>query len=877
MRGWKQRVLSLLLCMGLLLSMAACAKEEGQERVPTTTPTAAVEPTAATAPEPTQSGLKTPTAAPTAEPTAVPTAAPTVDSKTARPFRSLTAEEMVAEMGTGWNLGNTMDGHTGLTPSETLWQSVKTTKQLMQTVHDAGFNTVRIPVTWGNMIDDANGYAIKDAWLTRVQEIVDYAVAQDMYVIINIHHDGAEQTGWLRLATEDRESLYEKFAGVWANIAERFRDYDEHLIFESMNEVTGGDDSKTGVLRDMEVIMELNQIFVDTVRATGSNNTQRWLSVPARYTNINNTCKDEYGFTMPEDRVKHLFLSVHYYDWQFGLQENLGVTTWTLDKAKSLENEVKQLEKFTSQGYPVIMGEYGAVNKNNTEERTYHYEVVNRLCKTYGIVPCVWDMGWYDDTREPVDYSFTLFDRTTMEHRYPSVTDAIMRGMYTVSKGGIAAVTKPQKVTELTDFVVPEELVLTAGEHRTLEIAKTPENSNDVILWKTADDSVATVSNGHVHAKGIGTTVLTAVAQSGSVTKTIAVTVHAQESDQPVTKIKTASGVMTVNTGKSVNLEAEMVPEQTDAFLTYRSSNPKIATVNEEGQVFGIGAGTAYVFVTASTGLTKSVKIKVSEVSDSGNLEVALNVYYNDSTHSYFGNDYGTPVSITGPGQYTVVFDSATDFSAAAKAAGVTGLTGSGAIYIKDHAVTLSEATKTAATSFAFRYDRIVIDGTELTITDTAVREGIKASGVLDTGDPLNAWDGSAVSEVTADNYVLNFGTITDPKRMEVTFTVTELLFETTKAEESIAVKTLKAASEETIRLAVGETAELRIQVDPEQTTEKIAFLAADASVVAVNSTAVAPEQGIAVMTVTAVKTGETTVTAMGEGSAKAKITIIVE
>ncbi|MCM1307238.1 MAG: glycoside hydrolase family 5 protein, partial [Butyrivibrio sp.] len=106
-------------------------------------------------------------------------------------FRSLTGSELTEEMGMGWNLGNTMDGHTGFTPNETLWQNVRTTKAFIKSVHDSGFNTVRIPVTWGTMIDDGDNYSIDEKWISRVQDIVDYAIEQDMYVIINLHHDGA--------------------------------------------------------------------------------------------------------------------------------------------------------------------------------------------------------------------------------------------------------------------------------------------------------------------------------------------------------------------------------------------------------------------------------------------------------------------------------------------------------------------------------------------------------------------------------------------------------------------------------------------------------------------------------------------------------------
>ena len=181
------------------------------------------------------------------------------------PFKVLSADEMVSEMGTGWNLGNTMDGHTGFTPNETLWQNVETTQEFIKVLHDTGFNNIRIPITWGTMIDDSNDYKIDEKWMSRVQDIVDYAIHMNMYVMINVHHDGAEQMGWLRIASDDFDFVKEKYEAVWKQIAECFTDNDEHLIFESMNEVTG---SGTTAKEDTEKIMELNQIFVEVVRAT---------------------------------------------------------------------------------------------------------------------------------------------------------------------------------------------------------------------------------------------------------------------------------------------------------------------------------------------------------------------------------------------------------------------------------------------------------------------------------------------------------------------------------------------------------------------------------------------------------------------------------
>ena len=146
-----------------------------------------------------------------------------------------------------------------------------------------------------------------------------------------------------------------------------------------MNEVTGPDNTDAGIKKDMQVIMELNQIFVDTVRATGGNNAQRWLSVPGRYTNIVNTTKEEYGFKMPTDAAGHLFLAVHDYDWLFGLAENMTNRTYSEKSAQNLEANMQKLSRFIDAGYPVILGEYGAIDKNNTSERVYYLEAVNYI------------------------------------------------------------------------------------------------------------------------------------------------------------------------------------------------------------------------------------------------------------------------------------------------------------------------------------------------------------------------------------------------------------------------------------------------------------------------------------------------------------------
>lgn len=795
------------------------------------------------------------------------------------PMRDLTVDEIVYEMGTGWNLGNTMDGHTGFTPNETIWQDVVTTKSTIEAIHDMGFNTIRIPITWGTMIDDENGYAINEQWMSRVQDIVDYAVSLDMYVIINIHHDGAEQSGWLRVASDDIDAVYDKFEGVWRNIAETFKDYDEHLIFESMNEITGGDDSAEGILRDTKVIMNLNQIFVNVVRSTGSNNADRWLSVPARYTNIDKTTNAAYGFDIPNDTTasNRLFVAVHYYDYNFGMVESMSSTSFSSGAAISLETELLLLqERFTSQGIPVIMGEYGCINKNNTEERAYHVEVVNALCRRMGIVPVYWDQGWFDTEMDP-DYSFALIDREDGSSIYPEITDAIMRGMY-LDTSDLTEISKSPEVTELESISFdaaqsPDRiLTLKLGDCTLLRYSVAPADSNDVVLWKSDNDSIATVSRGIVRARGIGETTITAYSQSGSVLQELTVLVQHSDYEVPCTGIETEESEYEITVGETLTLNAAALPENTDCTLRYSSADETVATVNAFGKVVGVSEGTAYIIITASNGITTYVRVKVTQETAVHELNLALNVYYNDSERSYWNNEYGEPICITEDGQYTLSFDCAADLSAAAAEAGVTQLANLTAIYIKDYDVTVGNASSSKLESCDITYDSISVNGQTLTITQSGPKSAIKASGILDTNDPINSWDGSAVAEVNSVSQVANFTGIENPTQISVTFTISNLVFEnegdSPEEGEGEPEVTLSSVTPASFSMVLGETTTITVLAEAAETEipvgTKVTFVAKDEAIVFVDSTSVAlDESGKASCEVRAAYAGTTMIQAL--------------
>jgi len=807
-----------------------------------------------------------------------------------RPFRVLSINDIVAEMGTGWNLGNTMDGHTGFTPNETLWQNVETTKALLKSVHDLGFNTVRIPITWGTMINDED-YSIDEKWISRVQDIVDYAISQDMYVIINIHHDGAEQTGWLRVAADDIDPVYEKYEGVWRTIANRFKDYDEHLIFESMNEVQG--DDTTGVPHDTEVINNLNQIFVNVVRSTGSNNAHRYLSVPGRYTNIANTTNPQNGFELPDDTVEdRLFVAVHYYDWQFGMAENTSATVWSYNSAITLQGEFEKLvETFTSQGIPVILGEYGCINKNNPENRAYHLEVVNRLCQQDGVVPVYWDQGWYDRSMDP-DFSYTLVDRNTGETIDKVVTDAIIRGYFVIGAADLSDITVGTEVTQISDVTVPESISLTINDTQIVQTEIAPAQHNDVLLWSTDDPTVATVYNGVVRGRGIGTTTIHAYSQSGSVEKTITVTVNAlvnnytnitiaTDYDNGVTLEEDKYCYLNAVLSGVVNEEGTVAEDSPNAymdFMTYKSSDENIATVSTTGKIVAKVAGSTYITITTASGVTSVIPVTVERSADVKEIHLALNVYYNDEEHSYFSNECGQSIVVTGDGQYELTFDCAADLSDKATSAGVTGLNNLTAVYIKDYSVTTGDAKISPLDSCNIMFDSVVVDGVALTITQTDPKSALKASGIFDTNDPLNSWDGSQVAEVTVDNHVLNIVGVDNPQKITVTFTLSDMVFTEGATQET----TVAAANVNSIDVAdVTVTNDIATQnitltVDGEDGA-KLTVVPADASVVAIDTTAIAVAGGTAELTMQPLKAGSTAVTVYADNGTTATFTVTTE
>ena len=326
------------------------------------------------------------------------------------------AWDLAAALGLGWNMGNHMDAFNGTTPSETVWGNAKCTQATFTKLKQAGFKSVRIPVTWLDKIGPAPGYKIDEAWLDRVAEIVGYAETAGLYAIVNTHHDECNNDGhWLNILAasvnpDTNESIKAEIKAVWTQIADRFKDKGEWLILESFNEIQDGGWGNSAAFRanpsvQCNVLNQWNQAFVDAVRATGGNNATRWLGVPTYAANPGFV---DY-FVMPSDPAGKMMLAFHCYDpYDFTIGDaqysDWGHTGKAGNKANGSDEEYfkalfnKFTRNYVNKGIPVYIGEFGCSMRNKSDSRSwafykYYLEYVVKAAKTYGLPAFLWDNG----------------------------------------------------------------------------------------------------------------------------------------------------------------------------------------------------------------------------------------------------------------------------------------------------------------------------------------------------------------------------------------------------------------------------------------------------------------------------------------------------
>ena len=338
------------------------------------------------------------------------------------------AVTLAKKMYAGINIGNTMEVPGG----ETGWGNPLVNKTYVDGLKAAGFNAVRIPCAWNSHLINTETNEIDPVWLDRVNEVVGYCRANDMYAIVNIHWD----EGWLEESFENgySDEINDKQRTLWTQIANKLNVYDEYLMFAGCNEPVVDNAEKMAILAVYE------QTFVDAVRATGGNNATRCLIIQGPSTNIDNTYN---FFTMPTDVVNNrLMAEVHFYDpYNFCLMEadeDWGNTFWYWGEGNHVDGSehnptwgeedhvltqfAKMKTKFADNGIPVILGEYSAMRRTVEENqeahdrsRAYWTEYVTREAKNYGLVPFHWETG-------------TEISRVTGEVTEPAVINGLMQG-----------------------------------------------------------------------------------------------------------------------------------------------------------------------------------------------------------------------------------------------------------------------------------------------------------------------------------------------------------------------------------------------------------------------------------------------------------------
>ncbi len=330
----------------------------------------------------------------------------------------ITAKQAVQDIRVGWNLGNSLDSHNNgygglsIEQTETYWGNSKTVESTFINIKNAGFNAVRIPVTWQEHI--LSDQRIDPAWLSRVKQVVDMAMDQDLYVIIDIHHDK-----WVFPSYADYESVKAKMSNIWTQVGNAFKDYDDKLMFEALNEprLMGLDNEWTGSTAAYEIVNKLNTTFVGLIRGQGGNNSSRILIIQPYCAGTSEEILS--GMTVPAD--ENVIVAVHAYTpYDFALNQ-YGTNYWSASNPSDtaeINNLMARLNShFVSKGVPVLIDEFGALAKGNNDRRIEWVRYYKAEAAKYGIKCFWWDDGG----------NFKLYDRNNGSFTDNELLSAIIK------------------------------------------------------------------------------------------------------------------------------------------------------------------------------------------------------------------------------------------------------------------------------------------------------------------------------------------------------------------------------------------------------------------------------------------------------------------
>ena len=593
-------------------------------------------------------------------------------------LKNADTEAILEDMGLGWNLGNSLDatGGSGL-DTETSWSNPKTTQALIDKVKSLGFNTVRVPVSWGKHVSGDN-YTINSAWLARVKEVVDYCYKNDMYVILNIHHDTKSSESASGAGYYPRSSAYsssEKFVtSVWSQMAEYFKDYDYHLIFETLNEPrligTGYEwwfnkwNIPSEVKDAIDCINKLNQKAVDTIRATGSNNRGRLIMCPGYDASIDGATVS--GFKLPTDtsgNKNRIAVSVHAYspyNFAMNVDTSNGATS---TYSSSIKDELKNLfstlkSNFRDKGIPVVIGEFGSTDKNNTAERVKWATDYTALAKKNNI-PCVlWDNN-----------AFAVYNGNSivLNSEYHGYINRKNNTVTSPAKDVIEALMKPYG--KKADLNCSSSVTIVAGQSK--NIGASSSTSGAVLTYKSTTPSICTVDkNGNVTALRTGTGYVTVTASANgydSVSRDVKIVVSKKSLNNGLLTLSETSYVYDGTYKKpaaTVTFGGKVLQEGKDYTISYRNNlNVGVTTVIATGMGDYTGYTSKNFTITkrAMTGGTVSVASSVSftgsNITPSVTVKVAGRTLTSgtDYTVSYSNNkNVGTSnVYVYGKGNYS--------------------------------------------------------------------------------------------------------------------------------------------------------------------------------------------------------------------------------
>ncbi len=593
-------------------------------------------------------------------------------------LKNADTEAILEDMGLGWNLGNSLDatGGSGL-DTETSWSNPKTTQALIDKVKSLGFNTVRVPVSWGKHVSGDN-YTIDSAWLARVKEVVDYCYKNDMYVILNIHHDTKSSESASGAGYYPRSSAYsssEKFVtSVWSQMAEYFKNYDYHLIFETLNEPrligTGYEwwfnkwNIPSEVKDAIDCINKLNQKAVDTIRDTGSNNRGRLIMCPGYDASIDGATVS--GFKLPTDisgNKNRIAVSVHAYspyNFAMNIDTSNGATStyssYIKDELKNLFSTLKS--NFRDKGIPVVIGEFGSTDKNNTAERVKWATDYTALAKKNNIPCLLWDNNAF------AVYNGSNIVLNSEYHGYINRKDNTVTSP---AKDVIEALLKPYG--KKADLNCSSSVTIVAGQSK--NIGASSSTSGAVLTYKSTTPYICTVDkNGNVTALRTGTGYVTVTASANgynSVSKDVKIVVSKKSLNNGLLTLSETSYVYDGTYKKpaaTVTFGGKVLQEGKDYTISYRNNlNVGVTTViaTGMGDYTGYTSKNFTIIKRAMAGGTVSVASSVSftgsNITPSVTVKVAGRTLTSgtDYTVSYSNNkNVGTSnVYVYGKGNYS--------------------------------------------------------------------------------------------------------------------------------------------------------------------------------------------------------------------------------